>query len=349
MSRQIFSYTNHSRMTEPTIFVSGSNDLVIDKINKKYYDCNSGLWNVNYGYNNSSYKNIGQIGLHFYPTHFWSSTEETEIAAELICNHFKYEKVFFGHSGSDAINTSIYISKWFNKKKNILAYHKGYHGSSVQAIIYNDYQSLLNAIDNDTSAIIIEPLMITNGIKEFDKNVLEEIFYLKKQYSFTVIFDETVTSLGRGDYNRIWPADILIASKGLTNGNFPLSAVLVNSEIAHYISKTNDVFSHGITTSGHPIGSNALCTTLNLYKETKNKTDEFISLFNRYDLNFNAHNMVFGIHVSDGINLRRHLQKEGYLIRQHDNTLLFLPMFTAEVSNYSKFAEIVATFQEYDR
>ena len=43
MSNQIFPYTNHSRFTDPEIFVSGNNDIVYNKDGKQYFDCNSGL------------------------------------------------------------------------------------------------------------------------------------------------------------------------------------------------------------------------------------------------------------------------------------------------------------------
>lgn len=74
MSQQIFSYTNHSRFETPEIFVKGENDTVVNKNGTQYFDCNSGLWNVNFGYNNKSY-DLAQNDIHFYPTHFWSSTE----------------------------------------------------------------------------------------------------------------------------------------------------------------------------------------------------------------------------------------------------------------------------------
>lgn len=349
MSNQIFSYTNHNRMLEPNIFVSGSNDILVDSKGKSYVDCNSGLWNVNYGYNNPSYRGVDDVGVHFYPNHFWSSTRETEVAATRICDHFGYHKVFFGHGGSDAINTAVYISRWKNKKRDVLAYSKGYHGATLQAKSCDSYGDLINSIGEDTSAVLIEPLMVTHGISEFDTSVLSEIFALRDRYSFNVIFDETVTALGRGDYHRLWSADMLIASKGLTNGVFPLSAVMVNAELADHIANTNEVFSHGFTTSGHPIGCNALCRTLDIRVNHGDRTKEFSKLFSRYGLDFTAYNMIFSLHVSDGAKLKRLLHQEGYLIRQHVNDLLFLPMFTADVSNYVRFAEIVATFQGCDR
>lgn len=349
MSKQIFPYTNHSRMVDPDTFVSGTNDTIINSNGKKYVDCNSGLWNVNYGYNNSIYDDVAKIGLHFYPTHFWSTTEETETAASRLCQHFGYHKVFFGHSGSDAINTAIYISKWENKKREVLAYCNGYHGSAVDVKICNNYLELINSINQDTSAVLIEPLMVTHGIIEFDRHILEQIFALRDRFGFNIIFDETVTAIGRGDYYKAWDSDILIASKGLTNGVFPISAVLVNDRLANHITRTDEVFSHGFTTSGHPIGCNAVCKTLDLYSIQSDRTEEFRSLFQRYELNVTCHRMVFAIPVSDGIKLRRLLQKEGYLIRQRNDTLLLLPMFTADINNYIRFAEIVSTFQVCDR
>lgn len=349
MSNQIFSYTNHSRFDDPEIFVSGNNDMVTNANGNTYVDCNSGLWNVNFGYNNPLY-NINIPNLHFYPTHFWSSTESTEFTAKKICNWFGYDKVFFGHSGSDAIDTAIYISKYHNNKSKIIAYKGGYHGSTIQANVCENYNILLESIDNDTSAVIIEPLMITQGVIEFDVDVLQEIFNLKEKYDFNIIFDETVTALGRADYSFDWNPDILIASKGLTNGMFPLSAVLVNKSIGSYIKNTDRVFAHGYTMSGHPIACNMLSVTMNIIQQinVNSQEEKFKNLFNDYNLKFNHKGMVFGIKVSDGMATKRALQKQGYLIRQHNNILIFMPMLTSKIENYFNFADFLATSQECD-
>lgn len=346
MSNQIFSYTNHSRFNDPEIFVSGNNDTIYNKHGKKYIDCNSGLWNVNFGYNNPSYTSCFDTDIHFYPTHFWSSTNVTELAATTICNHFGYDKVFFGHSGSDAIDTAIYISKYCNGKSNILAYNEGYHGSNTRAQVFDSYKTLINAVNNQTSAVLIEPIMVTKGVIEFDTEILQQIFDLKKLYDFNIIFDETVTGLGRADYSFDWKPDILITSKGLTNGLFPLSAVMVNQNIGNYIKNTNQVFSHGYTMSGHPIACQTLLKTIEVLHTVDNKStqDQFISQLKKHNLDYTNRGLIFGIKVSDGIYVRRELQKEGYLIRQHNDVLLFVPMFTANVENYVKFFEKVATF-----
>jgi adenosylmethionine-8-amino-7-oxononanoate aminotransferase len=345
MSNQIFSYTNHSKFDDPEIFVSGNNDLVTNINGKNYVDCNSGLWNVNFGYNNPNYK-IEMPDLHFYPTHFWSSTEPTELAAKQICDWFDYDKVFFGHSGSDAIDTAIYISKYVNNKSKILAYKYGYHGSSFQAQICDSYNALVESIDDSTGAVIIEPLMITHGIIEFDNSILLDIFKLKEKYNFNIIFDETVTALGRADYSFEWKPDILIASKGLTNGLVPLSAVLVNEQIGNFIKNTDKVFSHGYTMSGYPIACKALSKTIELVRNNNNQIlqNQFKKNIEKYSLNYYNKGLVFGISVTDGIYARRQLQKQGYLIRQHNNILLLMPMFVAEINHYERLFEVIATF-----
>ncbi len=348
MSKQIFSYTNHSRFDEPDIFISGDKDTVTNARGKTYFDCNSGLWNINHGYNNSAYTTTKDI--HFYPTHFWSSTEVTEKAAEEICKWFGYNRVFFGNSGSDAIDTAIYIARYFTNKQTVLSFNIGYHGPNTQSNVYDSYTALIDAVNSQIAAVIVEPIMVTNGVVEFDKQVLQELFTLKQKHDFCIIFDETVTAMGRGDYSFDYKPDILIASKGLTNGTFPLSAVLVNSDIGEYIKNTDSVFEHGYTMSGHPQGSHALLETI---KQTDvamdtiyNKQKAFCKMLDDNKLQYTNRGHVFGIHVKDGIYIRRELQGEGYLVRQSNDTLLFLPMLVADPKNYSKFFELVATLSK---
>jgi glutamate-1-semialdehyde aminotransferase len=104
--------------------------------------------------------------------------------------------------------------------------------------------------------------MVTRGVIEFDTEILQQLFELKNLYNFNIIFDETVTGLGRADYSFDWKPDILITSKGLTNGLFPLSAVMVNENIGNYIKDTDRVFLHGYTMSGHPIACQTLLKTI---------------------------------------------------------------------------------------
>ena len=102
--------------------------------------------------------------------------------------------------------------------------------------------------------------------------------------------------------------------------------------------------------SGHPQGSHALLKTIKQVEKTKHQLvdlqNNFCKQLNERDLDYTNKGLVFGIHVNNGIYIRRELQQHGYLIRQANNTLLFLPMFIADNNDYTRFFDLVATLSK---
>lgn len=341
MSDQIFSYTNHSRMVDPEIFISGYDDIVETKKNR-YYDLTSGLWNVNYGYKNIEFDRIieRQVAqIQFYSNHFWSSTPVAEQASTAICNYFNMGGVYFGTGGSDAIRTANYISKFCRPNKSeIICLDKAYHGVDNSATPCID---LISQVNDNTAAVIIEPIMTTAGVISVDKNILLELNELRKKLGFLIVFDNTVTGFGRAD---LWfgiNPDILVVSKGLTNGLFPFSATLVNDELMHYILTTNKVFDYGITMASHPIGCALMIKSLEMIEKSKSSRSLIEQKMTKQldGLKYRNYGLLFGVDVPDGDNARKALKKMGYLLRNHENTLIIAPMFNADIAKYQSCFE----------
>ena len=349
MSNQILSYTNHSRFETPEVFVEGYGDKVINSEGKEFYDVTSGLWNVNYGYNSELYKDVieKQVSkLHFYPNHFWSTTDVAEQAATELAKHFGLAGAYFTNGGSDAVVAAINICRHCKAKRDVIGYEKGYHGFDKR-IIYVDDFFLIDSINPQTLAVIIEPIMTTEGVISFDYQQLYHIEMLRRQYGFYIIFDETVTGLGRVDVDYSIKPDVIICSKGLSNGLFPVGAVLVSEEILFQMKKKPKVFDFGITMSGHPIGAALVLRSIKLYSQTKEarqklKTSFEISL-DEHNIDYRSYGLVFGIKVDNGREARNILKNNGYLTRDKDNTLIVLPMFTIDIKNYSTFFELIGS------
>ena len=341
-SKQIFSHTNHFRMKEPEVFFYGKVDI-LNTADGEYYDLTSGLWNVNYGYNCEHYKGIYENQyeqLHYYPNCFWSSTDITEKAAKIITEHYNMAGVYFGTSGSDAIRTAIYISKFYNNKTEILSHSKAYHGSDNITKLCDDIESTIN---ENTAAVIIEPVMTTSGVIEYPKEKLLELVQLRNQYKFLIIFDETITGLGRTEIDKSIVPDIIIISKGLTNGIFPLSATMVSSELMNYIQTSNKIFDYGITMSGHPIGSALLLKSVELYHSTHDRRKQLeIDIVNKLTkVKFRNYGLLFGIEMKDGDIARKEVKKLRYIIRNYENTLIFAPMFISDIAKYQSFFDYI--------
>ncbi len=253
--------------------------------------------------------------------------------------------VYFGTGGGDAIRTAIYISKFINNKTEILSHKEAYHGSdNITNLCYN----IATSVNKNTAAVIIEPVMTTNGVLEYPAAELLELNRLRMQYGFLIIFDETVTGLGRTEINKNINPDIIIVSKGLTNGLFPLSATMVTERIMHHIKTCNMEFDYGITMSGHPIGCALLMKSLELYTKTIDirKKLEYDIVNKLKPAKFRNYGLLFGIEVPDAEKAKADLKKMGYIIHNYKNTLIFVPMFIADISNYQSFFDYLSKIKE---
>lgn len=111
---------------------------VYDAFSKRYFDANSGLWNVNLGYSNKIIKKAVEDQLeklpfvnplYFYP-------ENAARLSEKLCSMLSADitKVFFTCTGSEAIEVAIklirkYLSIKNKPQKKIAVFGNSYHGS----------------------------------------------------------------------------------------------------------------------------------------------------------------------------------------------------------------------------
>ena len=344
-SRQIFSHCNHSQVEHPDLFISGSGDQVTTQ-QRTYRDLTSGLWNVNWGYNSEHYGSViaDQVAcIHYYPNCFHSTTDITERAARAITDHYHMAGVYFGTGGGDSIRTSEYLARAFTGSDHIVAHRLGYHGTGS---VSERTSCISQAITARTAAVIIEPVMTTSGVHPYPADDLARVAALRDQLGFLIIFDETVTGLrcSRGNNNTgatLVEPDIRIVSKGLTNGLFPFSATLVNSRVMHWIQTSGQEFDHGLTMSGHPVGAALMLRSLQLYTDShqqRQQLQQAIALHLRR-VPHRAHGLLYGIDVPCAAQAAADLRRLGYIIHpaEQTNTLIFAPMFTAQVPDYQTF------------
>ena len=324
-------------MNEPEVFIKASGDTVTTKDRNVYKDLTAGLWNVSYGYNSHHFKDVisNQISkIQYYSNHFWSTTESAEKASDLITKHFNMSGVYFSSGGGEGIAAAIYMAEFCLPGKTIvLAHNSGYHGCS-KGITY--VEDIIENINQDTLAVIIEPVMTTAGVVKVDDDFLLHLAKMRSIYEFVIIFDETVTAF-RSDIDHVIDPDIIICSKGLTNGLFPFAATLVNERIMHVIQNSPKPFHYGTTMSGHPIGCELMCRSIELYSKIDRKPIEDY-FKNNIKLPFVNYGMLFGIKVSNGKEMRRQLKRKGFIVREgwNDNIIL-TPMYTIKTEDYKSF------------
>lgn len=200
--------------------------------------------------------------------------------AERLCDLAGMKGVFYSTGGSEAVEGALKLARtharqnYAEPKHGIVALRKSYHGRTygslsvtgqekyrmdfgpglphVSFIDRNNLEQLRSAVNSETAAILIEPLLGEGGVHEVNAEFLREARALADRYGALLIFDEIQCGLGRtGEWfafssSGIEP-DVLILGKPL-GGGLPLSALLVNEKLFHSFG----VAKHGSTLGGSP-------------------------------------------------------------------------------------------------
>ena len=191
------------------------------------------------------------------------------------------DKVFFGNSGTEAIECAIKTARRYQfvsgypERYRIVTFEGAFHGRTLAALAatnnpkylegfgpppagfdqvpLGDRKAVEAAIGPETAAILIEPIQGEGGVRVVDRAFLRELRRLCDKHGLLLILDEVQTGFGRTGrlfaYESAGIApDILAAAKGI-GGGFPLGACLATGEAAKGMTAST----HGSTFGGNPL------------------------------------------------------------------------------------------------
>jgi len=194
------------------------------------------------------------------------------------------DNVWLCNSGTEANEAAMKFARSATGREKIIATTKGFHGRTMGALAttwkekykkpfeplaggvefveYGDAAAMREAVDEDTAAVILEPLQGEGGINPVPTEYLQAVRVATATSGAALILDEIQTGLGRT--GSLWAADrhdvvpdILTTAKGLGSG-LPIGATLCRDWIA------DDCGNHGSTFSGGPVVSAAAGATLDV-------------------------------------------------------------------------------------
>lgn len=125
----------------PLVVESGEGCIVRDVDGNEYIDFNSGLVCLNVGHNHpkviEAIKRQCDLFLHYSNTDFYYR-EVVDLAKELckITPGSFHKKVYFGNSGTEAIEAAIKLAKWHTRKPLFLGFISAFHGRTVGALSF---------------------------------------------------------------------------------------------------------------------------------------------------------------------------------------------------------------------
>lgn len=196
-------------------------------------------------------------------------------------------KAFFCNSGTEANENAMRIARMATARENIVTFKGGFHGRTADSISatflgkyrdigkpnvpghvaaqFDDIESVRAVADENTAAIMLEPIQSMAGVKEAQPSFFRELRDLCDEIGACLIFDEVQTGVGR-TANWFFAGselaggvvpDIVSLAKSLGSG-IPVGACLVNNRVSSTI-KENDL---GTTFGGGMIAMAAVLATL---------------------------------------------------------------------------------------
>src|SRR6266496_1027998 len=206
-------------------------------------------------------------------------------------------RAFFSNSGTEAIEGSIKLARLAghraggDAKCRLVALDGSYHGRTFGALSLtgqdkhrkgfeplledvtfvkqNDLEGLRAAVNDNTCAIVLEPIFGEGGIYECSVEFLRECRALADRHRVALIFDEIQCGLGRTGTIFAFKSfgvtpDIVAIAKPIAAG-LPLGAFLAKEEFASAIS----VGQHGTTFGGGPLACRVALEYLEVLEEEK--------------------------------------------------------------------------------
>jgi len=211
---------------------------------------------------------------------YWTKPQ-VSLAKKLIDNS-DFDKVFFCNSGAEAIESALKICRKYGSKtgrSEIITMHHSFHGRTYGAITatgqthyqeglgellpnikyaeFNNFESILNSVTEDTCAILMEPVQGEGGIIPAKKEFLEKVRKLCNEKDIMLVFDEVQCGVGRlgtlfaYQHYGVKP-DAVCMAKGIAGG-IPCGVLVAVQKLADSFAPGD----HASTFGGNPLATSA--------------------------------------------------------------------------------------------
>ena len=265
---------------QPMVLERGEGARVWDVDGKEYLDFTSGWAVNNAGHCNEAVADaIAEQARTLVQTSNQFYTIPQLKLAEILVENSCLDKIFICNSGAEANEGAIKLAKKYGKKNKDGAYEiitalNSFHGRTMMNVSatgqphyqelfepiptgfthvpYNDLAAIKNATNDNTVAIMIEPVQGEGGVNIPSIEYLRGVREWCDDNNMLLIFDEVQTGLGRlgtlfGYESFGVEPDIMSLAKGL-GGGVPIGAFLAKDSACAF-----DPGDHGSTFGGNPL------------------------------------------------------------------------------------------------
>jgi acetylornithine/N-succinyldiaminopimelate aminotransferase len=286
----------------PVALTRGKGVFLYDIDDRRYLDFVSGLGVNALGHAHPRIvKTIReQVGKLIHVSNLYYHEYQGELAEKLctlLGGAFGNARAFFSNSGTEAIEGSIKLARLAghraggDAKSRLVALEGSYHGRTFGAlsltgqekhrkgfepmleevtfVAQNDIEGLRAAVNDNTCAIVLEPIFGEGGIYECSVEFLQACRAAADRHRAVLIFDEIQCGLGRTGTMFAFQSfgvspDIVAIAKPIAAG-LPLGAFLAKEEFANAISPGQ----HGTTFGGGPLACRVALEFLSIVEDEK--------------------------------------------------------------------------------
>jgi acetylornithine/N-succinyldiaminopimelate aminotransferase len=256
----------------PVTFVRGQGTSLYDDQGKEYLDFAAGIAVAQIGHSHprwvtevgSQASQLAHVSNLFY-------TEPQVLLAERLAEITGMRQVFFCNSGAEANEAALKLARRVTGRTKVVAALGGFHGRTFATlaatgqpekhipfeplpdwfthVVYGDVEALRGAMDGDTAAVILEPVLGEGGVVPAPKGYLQAAREICDAAGAMLIVDEVQTGMGRCgswlatqlDWMR---PDIVTLAKGL-GGGLPIGACLSRKGIGFAAGEHASTFGGG--------------------------------------------------------------------------------------------------------
>ncbi len=270
----------------PVQFVRGAGCRLWDEHGVQYLDFLAGISVLNVGHCHPRVVEVvrEQAGRLMHATNLYYSEPALKLSARLADSSLG-GKVFLTNSGAEANEAAIKLARRARPGGGIVVLEEAFHGRTYGALSATPQEAkqapfaplvpgftvvpkrpdaLVQAIDHNTAAVLLEPIQGESGIHVVPDELLRAAREACDRTGAALIFDEIQTGMGRT--GTLWAyeqtgvvPDALTTAKAL-GGGLPVGALVTGPRLA-------DVFQagdHGSTFAGGPLVASAALVALEL-------------------------------------------------------------------------------------
>jgi predicted acetylornithine/succinylornithine family transaminase len=213
---------------------------------------------------------------------YW--TEPMQNLAARLSARFGGASAFFCNSGAEAVEAAIKYARKVTGRPGFVALNGSFHGRTigslaltgqpakraafeplmpgVQFVDPDDLDTLGKAVDEQTAAVILEPVLGEGGIRPLSAEFVREAQALAHANGALLVLDEVQAGTGRTGTFFAWEQlgvkpDALTLAKGLANG-LPIGCLLVSDDAPPGFQPGD----HASTFGGNPVTCAAACAVV---------------------------------------------------------------------------------------